>query len=701
MGRPGGLPDPGTAMTPKPVYLIDLAHDSKLGLSSDTMPLQLGLVAAYALREHGDRIRVELFKFLPEFEAAMEREPPFILGVSNYIWNIDIGMKVVEAVKRRFPDVFVAGGGPNYPDEFEDQVAFLRERPLLDFYVYKDGEMPFAALAGFLLDNPDVEAAKRAKLPSCHALIGGEAWFGPTAPRVRDLAELPSPYLTGLMDKFFDQRLVPTMQTNRGCPFTCTFCTEGGSYYTKVFRTSHERKIAEADYILAHVKHTRTLRITDSNFGMFEEDEDFCRHLGQIQARTGYPEYIMCSTGKNRKERVLKCNELLNGAMRLTASVQSLDPDVLAATKRDNISLEALMYLSDETSDTDTHAYSELILALPHDSAARHEASIDGLMQIGIGNITQHQLALIHGTELNSRATRTTYAYRSGFRPIQRCVGRYRFLGEEFVAAEVEEIAVESSTLSFQDYLDMRRLYLTVGMFYNDRVFGEIHALLRILKLSTFEWIKSIHDDMDRLPESLRALYRGFEADTAGELWDSPAELAADVAGDVDRYTTGEIGGNIIYKYRAKSIVECFPELHATAFAYLRACLRRAGVRADEAVDELERFSRIQKLDLLDTRIDRRETFAYDVLRLVQDSAFARKGGTLDDLRRPVAVEIAHTEKQKATIERELKFYGADIPGLTMLISRYPVKRFWRRARYLDPADAHWQRDRRLEVVGA
>jgi hypothetical protein len=688
-------------MTAKPIYLIDLAHDSKLGLSSDTMPLQLGLVAAYALRELGERIRVELFKFLSDFEAAMEREPPFILGVSNYIWNIDLAMKVVEVVKRRYPDVIVVGGGPNYPDEFEDQVDFLRQYPQFDIYIYKDGEVPFAALAGFLLEHPDRVAVQRAKLPSCHALIDGEPQFGATAPRVRDLASLPSPYLTGLMDKFFDNRLVPTMQTNRGCPFTCTFCTEGGSYYNKVFKTSHDRKIAEADYILAHVKHTRTLRVTDSNFGMFEEDQAFCRHLGEMQARTGYPEYIMCSTGKNRKERVLKCNELLNGAMRLTASVQSLDPEVLAATKRDNISLDALMYVSDETSDTDTHAYSELILALPHDSVARHEASIDGLMKIGIGNITQHQLALIHGTELNSRATRTTYAYRSGFRPIQRCVGRYTFLGETFVSAEVEEIAIETSTLSFKDYMDLRRLYLTVGIFYNDRVFGEIHALLRILGLSTFAWIKSIHDDIARLGPGLVALYQGFSDDTAGELWDTPQQLAIDVARDVDRYTVGEIGGNIIYKYRAKSIVECFPELHATAFRYLRAYLAKVGVREDEAVDELERFSRLQKLDLLDTRIETEATFSYNILRLIQDSSYARKGGTLDDLHHPVTLAVAHTDKQKATIERELKFYGADIPGLTMLISRYPVKRFWRRARYLDAAAALWQRERRLEVVGA
>lgn len=688
-------------MTKKQIYLIDLAHDSKLGLSSDTMPLQLGLIAAYCLNELGDEVDISIFKFLDEFEAALDRQVPFLVGVSNYIWGIDIGYKCIEILKRQHPDIITVFGGPNYPDDREEQVAFLRQYPLIDFYIYKDGEVPFAGLVKQLLANSDLATAKQARLPSCHALVDGQPVFGETAPRIRDLTMIPSPYTSGLMDKFFEQNLVPTIQTNRGCPFTCTFCTEGGRYYNKVFKSTLERKTAEVDYIVRQIKHTRTLRITDSNFGMFAEDEAFCEHLSSMQASTGYPEYIMCSTGKNRKERVLRCNELLNGAMRLTASVQSLDPEVLGAVKRNNISVDALMYLSDETSETDTHAYSEIILALPGDSAERHKASIDGLMDIGIGNITQHQLALIHGTEMNNRASREKYAYRTGFRPIQRCVGTYSFRGEQFSSMEIEEIAIASNTLSLDDYFDMRRLYLTVGMFYNDRIFGEIHALLRVLKLSTYGWIRLIHDDIAKLPAEIRALYEGFTRDTADELWDTPEALIRDVSADAERYTKGELGGNIIYKYRAKSFVEHFDVLHKTAFSYLQRYVENNGIDVEDAVRELEQFSRHQKLDLFNVDYSELATFDYDIPRLLMDPAFARNGGTLEDLHYPVTLRIEHTERQRATITRELKFYGSDIGGLTMLISRYPVKRFWRRARPADGIVPVWQDRARLEVVGA
>ncbi|MCA9322799.1 MAG: cobalamin-dependent protein, partial [Planctomycetes bacterium] len=645
----------------------------------DTMPLQLGLISAYCLKEHGDQVEIEIFKYTADFEKAALAKAPFLIGVSNYLWNIDLSRKYVRRLKQRYPEVISVFGGPNYPDVDDEQTEWLQACPEADFYIYKDGEVPFARLVGRLLEGADVATIKQERLPSVHALAEGVMLRGETEPRLRDLTVIPSPYTTGLMDAFFDQRLIPTIQTNRGCPFTCTFCTEGGSYYNKVFRSSHERKVAEVDYIVQRIKHTKTLRITDSNFGMFPEDQDFCAHLSKMQDDVGYPEYVMCSTGKNRKEQVLKCNELLHGAMRLTASVQSLSPEVLAAVKRNNISLENLMFLSDETSETDTHAYSEVILGLPGDSVTAMSESFQGLMDAGIGNITQHQLALIHGTELNSRETREKYSLEGQFRPIQRCVGKYRFGDEEFASAEIEEICVSSNTLSYDDYVDMRRLYLTVGMFYNDRIFGEIHALLRILGLSTYGWLASIHRDIERLPVGVQSLYEGFTRDTLAELWESADQLMTDVCADVDRFESGECGGNIIYKYRSKSIVEHFEELLDTAYAYLRRYLKDQGVDREDAVADIERFARLQKLDLLNVDFKAEEDFSFDLIRLIFDPTFVRGGGTLDQLRRPTRIRFQHTEKQRRTIEREISFYGTDIPGLTMMISRYPVKRFYRR----------------------
>lgn len=664
----------------KDIYLIDLSHEGKLGVGSDTMPLQLGLIGAYCLKEHGDRVNIQIFKKVKEFEEAVLNKPPFLVASSNYLWNIDLGYKFIQAVKRLHPGVITVFGGPNYPNEFDEQVTWLRRYPEVDFYIFKDGEVPFASLVGFLLDTPDVAAAKRAKLESCHALHEDTPYFGEVSPRLRDLTSIPSPYTTGLMDKFFSQSLIPTIQTNRGCPFTCTFCTEGGGYYTKVYRSSTERAITEVGYIVERLVGSRTLRITDSNFGMYKEDLEFCKYLHGLQQKTGYPEFVMCSAGKNKKERILECNDLLGGAMRLTASVQSLNPGVLENIKRTNISMDAIMALSDRVSDTDTHSYSELILALPGDSMEATAESIDGLMQAGISNITQHQLALIHGTDLNSSGTRKKFGLKSMFRPIQRCVGQYSFDGKTFPAIEIEEICVANQGLTFENYLEARLLYLSVGLFYNDRVFGEIHALLRLLQLPTFGWIKKIHDNRQDLAQEIKKLYEDFLAETEGELWPSEKELIEDVAGRIEHYLSGEAGGNIIYKYRAKSILEHFQALHETAFSHLRDYLDENDVRVEEIVGEIEAYSRHRKTALFNLDYLAEEDFSFDIPRLVSDPSLARGERGVDDLSRAVHVSFRHSPKQRELISRQLKFYGDDIAGITLLISRFPLKRFYRQA---------------------
>ncbi len=661
------------------IYLIDLAHESELGLSSDTMPLQLGLIGAYCLEQHGNEVGVKIFKFVEDFKNAMEEEIPFIIGASNYLWNIDLNYKFISVIKEKYPEVITIFGGPNYPDELKMQVEWLKKYKNVDFYIFKDGEIAFSNLVGAFLENLSLKSVKRRRLPSCHSLIGKEHYFGEVEPRIKDLSVVPSPYTTGLMDSFFDYRLVPTIQTSRGCPFECTYCSEGNDYYNLISKKSLQLKKAEIDYIVGKVKHTKNLRITDSNFGMYKEDVEFCKYLGEIQERIGYPEYVGCSTGKNQHERVLECNRLLGGAIRFTASVQSLVPMVLRSIGRKNISIPDMIALSDEVSDTSTNSYSEVILGLPCDSIAGEEKSMKGLMEIGISNIVQHQLALIYGTSINLSESRKRFGMKGMFRPIQRCIGKYSFMGREFTAIEAEEICTESKTLPFEDYLKARQLYLSVGMFYNDRIFGEIHALLRLLKLSTWEWISMVHDSISDFGTKIEKLYDDFARDTKSELWDSPEKMFEDVSADIDKYVSGEIGGNLIYKYRALGFIKHFSDLHKIAFENLRLYLKEKGIECDTMLENLSRFSWLQKHDLLKHKDTVVETFDYDIVRMIRDPSLSRNGCNIENIHYPVDVKIYHSKQQEESIERQLDFYGSDLGGLTMLLSRFPIKRFYRK----------------------
>ena len=173
-----------------------------------------------------------------------------IIGFSNYSWTCNLGQEYARRIKERFPEVVVVFGGPNYGTSVEEHLDFWTRYPYVDFYVMKEGENATVALVEALERHGlDAEALKRSgeRVPSCHFMLDGELIEPPLLPRIKDLTDLPSPYLAGMMDKFFDDVLIPMTYTTRGCPFKCTFCTEGTDYYNRVAKRATLEE--DLDYI--------------------------------------------------------------------------------------------------------------------------------------------------------------------------------------------------------------------------------------------------------------------------------------------------------------------------------------------------------------------------------------------------------------------------------------------------------------------
>ena len=117
------------------------------------------------------------------------------------------------------------------------------------------------------------------------------------------------------------------LETNRGCPFSCTFCHEGTQLISKVNFFSVDRVKAELDYIANAVEKapilSTHLMFADPNFAMYERDFEIVEHIERIQQKQNWPRSIFASTGKNKKERIAKALRNLNGTMSMWMSVQS------------------------------------------------------------------------------------------------------------------------------------------------------------------------------------------------------------------------------------------------------------------------------------------------------------------------------------------------------------------------------------------
>jgi radical SAM superfamily enzyme YgiQ (UPF0313 family) len=671
------------------IWLADLTYTQQT-IAADVIPNAIGGIATFTETRLPLSAQIRLFKYPEKLAAALDAGLPDVIGFSNYIWNFHLAYGFAERIKAHRPRTVIVFGGPNYPIVRAEQERFLRAHPAIDFYVVKEGEVAFAELmAALWTADLDVEAVKGAVPPSVHAIAAdGTARFAQTTARIGDLTEIPSPYVSGRLDEFFDGMLLPIIQTNRGCPFQCTFCVEGVDYYNKVYRSSQEKVAAEIESIGAKMAALRAsggrndLLIADSNFGMFKEDLETCRQLARARQRYQWPEYINVATGKNQKARVLEASRLIDGALRLSGSVQSLSPLVLKNIKRDNISATGLMDLALSAATVGANSYSEIILGLPGDSKQAHCDTVRTVMDAGFTNLYLFQLMLLPGTEMCTDESKAQYGLVSRYRVLPRCYGFFDVLGQRTVAAEIEEIAVASDTLSFEDYLDCRKLHLVVTIFYNDSVFGALLKLLRTLKLSVYRWMELMRDAPK--PQRLAELFARFERATREELWEDRVQLEAFIQqpGSVDRLIAGELGNNLLFVHKTQAITDHLPELVELARSTMQQVLGDAGQDTPEHlefVDDALAFHASRASNLF---VDRdRPVVArlrYDVKAF--ESEMNPASVAAFELERPTTFRFVLDDSQRGLIDRYTGIYGSTAVGIGRILSKVYVRKLFRHA---------------------
>ncbi len=661
------------------IYLADLTHTGQL-VAANTHPLAIGLIGANLMAKLRDRIEVQLFKYPDDLNQALKARVPRIIGFSNYSWTCNLGQEYARRIKERFPETVVVFGGPNYGTSQEEHLDYWSRYPYVDFYVMKEGENAMVGLIQALdrLDF-DVEKLKRSgvQMPSCHFMLDGRLVEPPLLPRIQDLDDLPSPYLMGIMDKFFDNVLIPMTYTTRGCPFKCTFCTEGTDYYDRVAKraTLHE----DLDYIGRRVGTIQDLIITDANFGMFKEDRQKAEALSDIQKKFNWPKHIHVSGGKNQKERLLEVASIINGAMNVAASLQSTDLQVLKNVQRDNISLEELTHVGREGNRIDANTYAELILGLPGDSLKAHRNSLRDSVNAGLSFLRLYQLIMLPETDMNTPETRRKFGMKTRWRVMPRCFGTYSFFEEQFVCVEAEEICVSQDSLSFDDYLECREMDLTIEITHNVNIFRELFGLTRHFGVSWFDFLMRFHQKRRGYGTELTRLYDTFREETVKPLWDSREELLAFARANLGRYLLDELGTNELFKGKAIAFFRLQDEIHDALYAEMEGLLRERGA-LDESMSlylkEMKEFSKFRKQDLLDTSRTFEGSYHFDFQSLLSKDY---EGSPLDfALQQPVRVAFSHNESQKSAMEAYIKQYGTSVVGMGRILMRAHVKRLFR-----------------------
>ena len=663
------------------VYLCDLTHDTIITVS-DTIPINIGFIASYMKKEFGDKVDISLFKYPDDAIKTIKSNPPDLIGLSNYSWNSHLSEYVASIAKKVNPKVITLQGGTNFPHLPNLQLEYLLQRPSTDIHAVYDAEKSTSALVKRILDSEkDLNHILKKPIDGCVFVHpdSKKLIIGQELTRVKNLDEIPSPYLNGMMDKFFDGKLTPFIQTNRGCPFKCSFCHTGADYYNKLCKFSPERLKDEIEYI---AKKSQKLGITnlhfaDVNFGMYPQDRLFCEMLVETKKKYNWPLRVMSATGKNSKMRVIEITNILGEMFPVSMSVQSMDENVLKNIKRENIKLDHMIGINKYVKSTGRISKAELIIGLPGETKKTFVDGINSLLNSDSSSITIYTLMMLYGTEFKNPDYRNKFKYEGKFRIVPFNFGEYD--GKKVI--DYEEVGVANKDFSFEDYLYTRVLALFVESLYNGDPFYEFFKYAQHFGIEPATLLGALYENISNSSKGVQKLVNEFTNETKSELWDSEKSLLEHYQKDENylRLKNGEVGGNLIYKYKSKSLIELGSDwidfLEKQVFKMVVA--KQANINSTEIirleVSEIAQFCRLKINSLFspNAKMDPVEgSFKFDLLKWLDDQGENKRLSEYKFSSGNEKMVFEYTKDQKLIMDDMFKRYGKNINGISRIVTR-------------------------------
>lgn len=390
-----------------------------------------------------------------------------IVGFSTYVWNAEISLKAAQRVKKNNPNCFIVFGGPHVPDDARE---FLEKNDFIDVAVHNEGEIIFNELIKRYPKN-NWQGIKSISYIDKQT---GEFIYEGAGPRMTDLSAVPSPFLNGIFDDLIaknpDEKWIGLWETNRGCPFQCTFCDWGSATAAKVSQFEMERLYKEIEWMCD--KKIEYIFVCDANFGIKKRDIDIAKYVEKMKKMTGFPQGFSVQNTKNATERAYQTQKILADAglnKGIALSMQSLDKQTLINIKRDNISLDTYFELAKRFSSDGAETYSDLILGLPGETFESFRAGVEQLVFSGQHNRIQfNNLSILPNAEMGSAAYLEKFGIKTVRSKIINIHGSREILEDD--VDEYQDLVVATNSMPEEEWQKARTFAWIVSFLYYDKI---------------------------------------------------------------------------------------------------------------------------------------------------------------------------------------------------------------------------------------
>ena len=383
------------------------------------------------------------FVFRTEVEEYIKKcHDTDILLCSCYVWNWEITKYLASEVKKINPNCTIIFGGAQIPDLAQD---FFKQHPYVDIIAHGEGEYILENILTAYLKDKDYSQVKG---------IETKEFRNQLQERINELDNLPSPYLTNtvwdLVEKVDGIRWIVGWETNRGCPYACTFCDWGSATFTKVRKWEESRLFKEIEWFAENK--IPYIDCCDANFGIFQErDFRIAEKLKEVALKTNYPERVRPAWAKNSSEKIIPiAKQLQDGGIlgAVTLAVQSLDPDTLKIVKRANIKFDTFSELASTFRKNGIPTYTELIMGMPGETLQSFKDGLDSIAMTKVDTVFIYNCTVLPNAPMNVPEYREKYKIKIVRSPIMLVHSSIHNRGTH---QEYEEIVVETSTCSCED----------------------------------------------------------------------------------------------------------------------------------------------------------------------------------------------------------------------------------------------------------
>jgi radical SAM superfamily enzyme YgiQ (UPF0313 family) len=301
------------------------------------------------------------------------------VALGAFVWNETHIQKIIKTLKaEHFPGRIILGG---------PQISYVKNNiekyyPHADIFVRGYAEDALTKLFNSKDPYPIIQGIHYAHHPS----LGLSA--------TAELDHLPSPFLSGVLKKQKFMR----WETQRGCPFRCSFCQHRESDPSQKRRTFPPKRILEEIHWLVNDNIIQDLAVLDPTFNSGDQYltilEEFARlqYKGKISLQCRLemvkPEFLDLIEAINQNGRVV-----------LEFGLQTIHKEEQRIIQRPN-NLHRIKPILKEISKRNIETEISLIFGLPNQTLQSFQQSIDFCKEMNIPIIRAFPLMLLRGTPL-------------------------------------------------------------------------------------------------------------------------------------------------------------------------------------------------------------------------------------------------------------------------------------------------------------